>query len=217
MTTKQTTLTPDKTIYEPRRKTTRAIYSDRPQHEFYMRGGVCWPYAQYMGVRASLQGYAVLCGQDVRTGAVYVLKHTGFKTIDPMIHPKTQMVINPGLSPWLNKCWQQWYCRKYFWHDLSATSLVYRAAVSRSEMCQPKPSFPEAKWQDDDSARATLYAMAMEGQFFADEELMNELMKPENMEAKLHPLTHAIVCALVGLNKHPWREPRARREDVLRI
>ena len=210
---KDTTATPEKTVYNDRRQTTRAWYSDgRPPHEFYMRGGICWPYSEYAGVRTQLQGYAVLCGQDVNTGTVYVLDHIDFKTIDPMIDQKTQVVIHSGVSEWFNNCWSKWYCRKYYWHDMSTTSRAYRITVSRSKMCEPKPSFPEAKWQDYDSVRALWITMAMTKQFVADAGLIAELKKPESMEAKLHPPTHSIVCALVGLNMHPWTEPKMRRE-----
>ena len=210
-------ISPTKTVFDPRRKTTRAWYEKDPQQELFMRGGVCWPYAEYMGNRIRLQGYAVLCAQNVKTDVVTVVMHTEFKTIEPMIHPETQMVIHPGLAQWFNECWSKWYCRKFYWHDMSVTSRNYRIAVGRSQICQPKPQFAEAKWQDDDVAKALIPTLGLEGKFKADKDLAEEIGKPASMAMKLHPPTHALICALVGLQMTPWVEPRMRREDVLRI
>ena len=75
---------PERTILRARRETTLAYY-EKETKELYVRGGVCWPFAEYQGESVAIRGYAVLLGQDIEDQTIYVLEGS-----EPAIMPPSK-------------------------------------------------------------------------------------------------------------------------------
>ena len=202
--------------YDPTRNTIRVWHTDGPPNEYRMYGGICWPFEEHSGVRINFEGHAVVCGLEVRTKDVHVFSHTEFSTVDPQ-KDKNQVVIQEGVAQWLNRMWSEWYCLSYYWHGNAMTSRNYRIAVSRSPWCRPKPQLIEAKWQEDEYANFLLLNAMSLKKFSGPNELISPISMQKNLDKKLHPPRHAILCAMIGMETHPWKEPVLRPGEFIKI
>lgn len=170
-----------------------------PSGRYLMRGGICFPMMTESG---GLQGFAVMCGLNMRTGKVYVFEEKPFKVIDHVINDN--ILELEGLSSWFPDIWKLYFADHFFYHQNYVSAKKYRTKIYRSDMINPKPAMIQTEWRDDDQAMHTVF----------EKDLQNELLYEEDGEVhmqmkmftagteKILPALHALSCALNGMEKY---------------
>jgi hypothetical protein len=178
------------------------IFSDNaiaPSGRYLMRGGISFPM---MTETEGLQGYAVMCGMNVKTKKIYVFEEKEFKVIDHVI--SDGHLEYEGIASWFPDVWKIYFADTFFYHQNFVTAKKYRVKIYRSPMAQPNPAMIESHWKDDDQAMHTVF----------EKDLLNELLYAEDGEVhrqmklytagneKVLPALHALCCALNGMEKY---------------
>lgn len=196
-----------------RQKTSILSYSDKEDDarngDYYMRGGVCWPIDNPL---TGPVGHVVVLGYHVTEKKTYILEDRAFACIDHILGPGRRIEFE-GLAPWFNLMWATYFCDTYFYHQDDATHRAFGLQVIRSEMVNPKPYFIEAPWRDDDQAAAALWRGIHTGHVSGKKgtELHSQLQRYEaNKTAQWPPAVRALISALVGLERFPYR---VRKEE----
>lgn len=197
---------PEKRLFDHERDISRLVFprdSIAGDGDYCMRGGVCWPIPTDSG---GLSGYAVMCGRNQKTGHVFVFREIEFSVVDTVIDIEDQAIFHP-LGPWLNDTWSRYFAYKYYWRQDAATARQWVRSVFTSRMVEPKPSFIEVAWSDENAAMSILYLLAGTGKISYTEDggvcraiqLYNANPDPSDSE----PALRALVCAMFGLNRIP--------------
>ena len=179
--------------------------------EYYLMGGVSWPFAVLKGIRHSLRGYAVLCGMQVRTGMVTVFENTEFRSISPVENAEGKRV-DDGLARWLNRNWMMYQARRYWWYEQGTVNERYAIALKKNREVSPKPLLTRCQWYDDGTPEHILWLRQADNSLRMVEALSAAVKKGDDDPKQPCVESHALLCALVGLEQKPWKDPKRRRE-----
>jgi len=188
------------------RDTTLAKFEDETVGEYYLRGGIAWPSVDTMGTRGEIRGYAVMVGVNVKTDRACVFEFTPFNMINAEIAMHRSAVGARPLGPFLNRCWSAWYAGTYYWHDHGEPHFQYRSQIMRDESINPKPRLILIEWDDDKAAHQVFWTPANMGRLGLEEQYKTAVA--EGGMDDYGPARHALVCALVGIQRRPWRPPQ---------
>ena len=207
---------PVKVVSDADRRTSRLWFDSKDSQdtisgEYYLMGGISWPFAVVQGLRMTINGYAVLCGMQVNTGMITVFENTSFRSVDPIIDATGRITEN-GLTQWLNRNWMLYQARIYWWYEQGTIHERYARALYKSRMVEPKPRMIECRWSDDGSPEHLLWIHAAEGSLRMVSGLDEEIKAGDNDPKQPCPAKHALLCALVGYEQKRWKDPKDRRE-----
>ncbi len=198
--------------YQPERETVilRFGRDDNPANgEYYIRGGVCWPVAVCQSDGRSASGHAVLVGFNLMTKKYTVFEDRDFVCVDPAV--ENGRIMFDGVADWFNTCWAKYFCRYWYYHQDETTHRTYLMQTIRSEMMQPKPGFIEVPWMDEKAATPVFWQListkrvnGLPGVLVKQAEKMQSSLGASDLG--LYPALYALVCALAGMERWPWRE-----------
>jgi len=190
---------PKKATFNQRRETSTLYFKDfDDSREFYLRGGVCWP-------EGDADGFAIMGGQQINNGHVYVFEQIEFATIDD-IRDKEQGIKYHGLTSWLNRCWSKYFARLYFWNQPQDLHDRFRLQVYRSSSIQPKPAFIEAPLTSEEDSRSLVVDYIRTGgvSIEAGSELAKQLEVSRHDDKAQLPAARALGRCLAGLQRYPF-------------
>lgn len=119
---KPTTHEPDpKKIKDPR--TTRLIFKDQPNADFYMYGAIAWPQTTITDqIEKTYPGFVIMAGQILEGNReIRVFEEQEFTTIDNRLLSDGNIMTwkdgtpRYGLAEFANGCVKRYGCRKYFY------------------------------------------------------------------------------------------------------
>ena len=199
---------PRKATYNQKRETSTLYFKDfDDSREFYMRGGVYWP-------EGDADGFAIIGGQQINNGQVYVFEQIEFVTIDDII--QDGQIRYHGLSSWLNRCWSKYFGRRYFWNQLQDLHKRFSLQVYRSSSIEPKPGFIEISLSGKDEARHIVNEHIKAGRLILDKD--SELAKQlefARLDNDAHlPAVEALGRLLAGLQRYPFSRHHVEEEDT---
>jgi hypothetical protein len=207
--------------YNATRKTSTLFFAEGEPRECYMRGAVCWPVLsedenKQMGIR----GYAIVAGQDVHTGAVWVFEEREFVTIEHIKDDDGNRIVYHGVAPWFNTMWARYFCDDYFWHQDDILTKSYRLELSRSKWCKARPHLIRVDWDKGGDVLHQIWRYAEIGKLKLsdDGKLWQALpaVKRDENDREIKPGLHALKCLIAGLERYPWRKPgRTAKEGRL--
>lgn len=199
-------------IYRVERDTVTLQFKDKSFNgEYYVRGGVCWPVAVRTSDGRSAVGHAVIVGYNLQTKTYTVFDEQDFICVDPIL--EAGKVTFDGVANWLNQCWATFYCHYFYWHQDETTHRLYLMQVLRSAMIQPKPGFIEIPWMDEQAVVPVMWRLGGTGRLKIDSGVLHDQLRRFQVELGAYdlcqyPAVHALVCALSGMERWPWREKR---------
>ena|GEM_PF-1967176 len=197
---------PEASTYHQKRDTTTLHFKDQNSAEYLMRGGLCWPTLIIEGNQERIEGYALILGVNLRTGVATMFEETPFTCIDHIID-STGKIKYRGLAPWLNKCWSQYFCSKFYWRDSSATYGRYMRDIRRSAMVKPKPVLPETIWDEEADVSHLVSMMAMEGKLRVNKDggFITQQRAYQTNRALFYPARQAMMACVAGMDQFRWR------------
>lgn len=188
-------------------KTSMLSFSDGTGGRFYMRGGICWPV--YDPAQGSIDGFALMAGEDVRTGEIYVFEQVSFVTINHVLG-KDGAVEYLGLSAFFNRCWSDYFGRSFFVPSTGTDDINrrYQLQIYRSNMIEPKPSFVEVPVFDGAQGAQLIFekVAAKKLKHKANDKLHLALTAFSLDSQKMNPQVTALAACLFGLEAMPYRK-----------
>ena len=193
-------------------RTSTLFFDDKPLGKYFLRGGICFPVMSHMNGGLDIQGFAVMCGQEISTGTVYVFEQIGFITIDNILNIETSLIDHHGLAGWFNKMWGTYFADHYFWSQKDVVARKYRTEIHRSKMIKPMPYFQELDEMDNTQADIAIWRLVKLKllKFDADSDVHQALArtkKDATQQSTLKiedPAMHALRCAVSGLERYPY-------------
>jgi hypothetical protein len=203
---------PTQQRYDPERKITLLRFGrddDERNGEYYLRGGVCWPVAVRQSDGRSASGHVVMVGFNLTTKKYIVFEDRDFVCVDPVV--ENNRIMFNGAADWFNLCWAQYFCRYWYYHQDETTHRTYLMQTIRSEMIQPKPGFIELPWTDENAVVPVFWQLISTKRI---DGLSQAIVKQAGQlqgtlgksDLGMYPAVHALVCALAGMERWPWRE-----------
>jgi len=201
------------------------FFDDADPMECFMRGGICFPLTYEWLGQYAVDGYAVMAGQDVKTGKIYIFEEISWLSIDDVTqtdpyNPDAPMQIEyQGLSHWLNKVWSEYFAGTFYWNQDQENATRMRLDAIRSPMVQPKPRFVELPPYKSESFIAVIWVMIRSRtlKIKSGTILEKQLEAVKAGERTLYPAVHALGCCLLGLERYPWRPPYKKPEQEILI
>lgn len=185
--------------------------------ECHVRGGVCWPVP--VPSRANrLIGAAVLVGQAIATGEHIVFEEQEFFSVDH-ITDASGWITHNGLAGLLTTAWGKYACDTFYYNQRDEMHRKYLIECMDAPGIKPKPHFVEMLWASTDDPLQRLYeldtmqrlTMPPPTESIAAAALEEYEMDPGRPPT---PALHALLCALHGMQRHPWREPKDQPERI---
>jgi len=174
-----------------------------------MRGGICFPvkYQSLKGI--DNHGYAIIAGQDVKTGIVHVFEQMNWVTIDDILVKDTNVIKHHGLSHWFNMGWNKYFIRAFYFNQPDELSRRFRLQILRSAMIDPKPRFIEIHISNKNDLLSSIWHRIKTGMLEIEKDSEIGYILKETMagDKELYPQIHALGCCLLGLEEYPWRKP----------
>jgi hypothetical protein len=199
---------PTKCHRNTERETTTLYFGNATPIEYDIRGGICWPISfEVAPGQFQVQGYAVLCGYNVKTGALVVLSQQEWVVVNNVVD-SSGIVTHEGLGNWFNRCWSKYFGQKFYYHQPPHLRQRLKLEINRSEPIQPKPIFKEIDWSHDVEAIHTVWRLAAENKLAWDKDspLHQDMQRLSYADTKtITASIHALVCAVMGFERFPWR------------
>ena len=209
---------PSKAYYREGRKTCLLQFAKNnpPPMECVIRGGIALP--QFEPARNEIVGYAVVCGLDVDTKKIYVFEQQAFSSIDHIMTDdlpgqRGPVIEYEGVSSFLNRCWLEYFSRRYHTFDHADMIKKYKSQIHKSLMIKPKPYImPIHRGDTEGQAEHTMRELLQNNRLFIDKssQLADTLLSYEaraigvDAEAEVR----ALLAVLTAYDVHRWREPR---------
>jgi len=209
-----TILRPTAAIWNKYCDTVTLEFSNEDWGEYQLRGGICWPSAFSGHSNLAADGFAVLLGLDTRTRIAYLFEESAFVSVGPIVG-RGGRVEYSGLAPWLNMCWQRYYARFFYFSQPITTHNKYLLHILRCDMVDPKPLFKELHWDDISQGVHTIFEWGAQHRFYGwENSVTHQAMVEYQGRVGIPPPApvHALMCALSGLDKYPWRPRRVASE-----
>jgi len=208
---------PDLAIPNWERDIVRFVYKDPRDPmagEYYVRGGICFPTVVGVGAGLRIVGHAVLICQNIQTKVAYEFESKPFVTVDHVMAERG-VVKAEGVCTWFAKAWRRYYVRTFYFNQDEDTARKYRLQVLRSDLFEPKPGFVKLHWRDDRQAFHAILEQGARGvyRFPLGATIAQAIKTAGESELKQQPIVWATMCALNGIEAHPWRELLDDREE----
>lgn len=129
--------------------------------EYWLRGGVYWPAIPHGQSRCN-DGYAVLVGQNVKTGRCFVFEERSFITVDHVLGDD-QIIAFEGLSSFFNMAWSSYFADTFFWQQPEDVHHRFLLQVIRSPMIQPQPHFVEVHLSKPEDSITSIWNLMKTG------------------------------------------------------
>lgn len=202
---------PKSAIFDPKRRVSRITFDDDSQGDYHVRGGICWPVLSGEKPYQRVGGYAVMVALNVATDCAVVFEYTEFNAIDAGPHGDA---FTKALRPWLWACLDGYKAAHYYWRQHDETHRQYRLQVHQDGDARLRNLvLQEIDWGDD-AAAEQVYVMAAMGKRLKIERALADVIKG-GAEGAFNPAKHALICALMGLQRWPWCEPPAKPKGDL--
>ncbi len=204
---------PTQSTYQSDRKTTILRFENDDSHpmtgEYYCRGGICWPVVPRTGAGGIAIGHAVMVGFNLQTKCYTVFEDVEFRCIDPIL--ENGRMTFEGIANWLNNCWARYFCHYFYYNAPELVHRTYLMQVLRSEMVSPKPAFIEIPWQSDDQVLPVFWSLINTKRLKQSSAAIKDQARQcqgalGSVELALYPAVYALTCALVAMERWPWRE-----------
>ena len=209
---------PEIRVWNKPERYTRFEFKDKKHPlagRYFMRGGICWPRPVLKMGTTSAEGCCVVCGHFLDKGWVVCFEEKPFVCIDHILRDDGGVQFE-GVSTFFNETWSKYFLDTWYFRQSLMTSKSFRLQVARSEMIVPKPHFVEALWEDEAYADGVLWSVISTGKLkyrqggLIHDALQKYQMRPVGVMLEPRPpVIHALICALVGMERYPWR-PRNR-------
>jgi hypothetical protein len=184
----------------------RLFFEDRASRDFYIRGSVVWPKKVYTPRPQVKDGFALLAGQTMDTGQVWIFEEVEFLTIDNYCDPDTQAMERAGLQEFFLMCWSRYGCHAFFFSEDHQVHKRYLLQCYDNDMIQPKPVFLRTPYVEEERVRDNIVE-----EYIA----LGKLRGNQNSKLYQHLTTvsvddephgvHAIRCLLAGYEANPRR------------
>lgn len=194
----------------PELEASRVRFDDGTVGDYYVRGGICWPSIQEVKGHIEAKGHVVMCAVNIRTGRCNVFESEPFNVVTCEVRDGYANVKMYPLGPILNRLWATWYASSFYWHDHGETHTQFRTQVVRDTSILPKPRLINIEWADDGAAEQVFWTASATGMLAMEERVYKDVTITPTGE--WCPARHALVCALVGMQRRPWRLPENRPE-----
>jgi hypothetical protein len=208
-------LKPQACVFNVESLTSTLTFPDETGDEYWLRGGITWPLAVEMRdkampglVKRKVAGYAVLCGVNLRTERITVFEHGEFNGVELIL--KDMKPLNKPLVPFMLNAWAKYHALDWYWHEAEGTNRQFRAGLERAEGLIPKPAMLYVPWDDEAAAEHLFWYSANAGLLEIPPELYEQIKQGEDL--KVCPAKHALVCALMGMQRHAYQKPLVERE-----
>ena len=189
-------------------RTTRMFFAEEckfPDGIYYVLGGITFP----MLVGSEIVGTAVVIGQYVDTGDIYVLNDQRFITVDPVVGAGG-MVQYKGLSAWLNRVMSDYYLQQMFFRQDYESSRRCMDKIRHSNMLKTAPRFINVDWMQEENFKQMIPVHEADAlqklKYLSDSEIKKEMQQYNAENDAIYPALHALNCALHGLEKRPYRK-----------
>jgi hypothetical protein len=203
-------------ILHPERRTSTLFFDDYTSGEYYLRGGMCLPFTVVQADRYRTEGYAVLVGYNTKTQMRVLLERRGFSTIPHIVGPGGALE-KEGLCSFLAHCWATYGARTFYAHDEGALTQSFKIAIARSDQIMPKPVFVDLVWPGaPGAAEQVIQHLTSQRLLTLPREFADEF-RAANAQGTATPMKHALICALLGMEQHPWRDRPEREVPMTRI
>ncbi|MFA5107757.1 MAG: hypothetical protein WC497_05550 [Patescibacteria group bacterium] len=198
-------------LYQPDRNTVILRFGsddDVRNGEYYVRGGICWPVAVRNSDGGSAVGHSVVVGFNLQSKLYTVFEDNEFVCVDPIV--EGGRLTFEGVASWFNTCWARYYCRYWYHHQDETTHRTYLMQVVRSKMIEPKPGFIEIPWTDEKAVAPVFWRLVNTKRLkFTSPAIMDQAGQYQaslGAEMAMFPAVYALTCALVAMERWPWRE-----------
>jgi hypothetical protein len=184
---------------------------------YLIRGGVCWPGTLPKAHNRFYAGALAIAGLNLRSRVAYLFGATEFQSV-PAIRSDSGAIRFPGIHSFTNQAWARFFCRTYYWRCDFETHRARVIEADADPMIDPKPEFPEARWDKDQGVLYTLQAFATKRLVLPVKEMEDEAtgtgqpalsarmkLATEHVDSP-DPDVYAVACAMSGLaNETPER------------
>ena len=199
--------------YQSERDTSILRFCNDDSHpengEFWIRGGICWPVVPRTGAGGIAVGHAVLVGFNLQKKTYIVFEDTEFKCIDPII--ENGRMTFEGIASWFNMCHANYFVRYFYYYADELTHRTYLLPTLRSKMISRAPGFIEVPWQSDSDVLPVFWRLVNLKRLKQSSQAIKDQARQCQgalgaVELALYPAMYALTCALVGMERWPWRE-----------
>ena len=152
----------------------------------------------------SVEGYAVMAGQNVATKVVTVFAEQTFRCIDPVLTPENR-IIDEGVAQWFNQQSANFHADTYFQWQLEGPARPWTQRVYISKQIKPMPRFISVAWPDDDTALSAIGSLLSANGLRLDGD---GSVAKEGADLRLgiaRVAVRALGAVALGLNEYPWR------------
>lgn len=175
---------------------------------YHVRGGIRWPNLSVDGI---LDGFAVVCGQELDTGRIYVFEEKPFSTVENIYKDDGNLEYE-GLSSWLNLMWTRYYCNTFYDNEWPEARKVFHLQVLRSHNITPKPRMPEVFWREDGEPLSRMWELGQAHKliFGKDGKVHNAVrMVTADVGRRPSSAVWSLLCCLTGILRCPSKSKRA--------
>jgi len=203
-------------ILHPDRRTSTLYFDDDTRGEYYLRGGLCFPFTQVQADRYRTEGFALLCGYNVDTEMRVLFEFTPFTSVAHVIRADGTLE-REGLCSFLARCWCNYGARTFYAHDEGALGDSFKIIVQRDPTIVPKPVLIDLVWPGAPGAAEQVIHHLVSRKLLTGPKEFAEEMRKASAQGAGTPAKHALICALLGMEQHPWRKPRERETPITYI
>lgn len=181
-------------VPNPKRDTVRLSFSSSYPVEMYIRGAVAWP-------QGSIPGMALIAGQDIKTGHIWIFDDYMFLTFEPLFIKNMNLEV--GLQLFLREIWIKYGCNKLFYYSDPETHQFYSRQVYRDELLRPLGmSFIKVPYTDDKVADDNIKSrVALKTIHWSSQSDLDDDVKNPDSRAR-----HALRTLVAGYEFLPWRD-----------
>lgn len=195
--------------YDKTNRISKLKFPDGENGEYLMRGGICWPV--YDPTQGSIEGFALLAGQNIRSKIITVFEQTNFVSVDHVLG-KDGFVEYTGLCSFFNMCWTSYFANSYFIACQQGVDLNhrYRLQVLRSNMTEPKPALIEVNIFSASQASQLIFEkIAQKTLRHKSEDRLHVALTTFSIDSeRMTPAIQALATCLFGIEQMPYRERR---------
>ena len=184
------------------RQTSTLYFGRGVDHEFYLRGAVCWPF--YSQRDNKVRGYAILAGMKVGDRKIHVFEEMEFFEIDSIINEHEAI---HGFAHMVGIAWAHYGCKR--WFDRIDSDPKWRDRVRRADQVEPRPFFQDVTVEAGAYQDFVLrYIQSSHIEYLASGGIHNSLEEMRQTEGRSYadyPELMATGLLLAGLEEWPFR------------
>ena len=191
----------------PKKRLVRYSFDTGPRmRDMYVRGSIAWPAG---GLAGAVPGYALIAGQDIKTGIVYIFDEYAAQTHEPLYNEAKHKEI--GFKLFFNNAWSRFGCRTFFYQENELVHKHWAGQVYKDLLLRPfRNSFIRTPFDDVEIADNIIHERFHTDMLkaSAQSDLFNHY---KNVDSRQR---HALRCLMVGYARHPWIDYSKDRELI---